>query len=275
MRHDEDGRTGKLAALWARRVMLPIRKSPLEVTGAWKRWGPLLVPTLLVGAACAALAVDCPLSRWFVEQNCPGSLVRLFGIGEPFGNAFGVLMIALAIWTLDPARRWGIGRLLAMSLGAGLAADVVKMLIARVRPNNFNFQGTVGDTFGQWLPFLGAGSIGQSFPSAHVATGVGVAVALAWLYPRGRWLFATLAVLVACQRIAAGAHYLSDTLCGAAIGWIVATAFLHNAWLAARFERLEIGYETRRKRTAQSARPGRGQHVTVEPTAQDDQSRAA
>jgi len=255
--------------------MLPIPKSPPAVTGAWKRWGPLLVPLLLVGAACAALAVDCPLSRWFVEQNCPGSLARLFAIGEPFGNAFGVLMIVLAIWTLDPARRWGIGRLLAMSLGAGLAADVVKMLIARVRPNNFNFQGTVGDTFGQWLPFLGAGSIGQSFPSAHVATGVGLAFALAWLYPRGRWLFGAMAVLVACHRVAAGAHYLSDTFCGAAIGWIVATACLKNAWLAARFERLEHRYRSWSGRVTGSALAVRDDRSTPEAAEQAGQPQAA
>lgn len=275
MRHDGDGKTGKLSALSADRSMLPSRRDPLAFAWPGGRWGPLLVPVLLVAAACAALAVDCPLSQWCVAKKCPGTLVRLFGIGEPFGNGFGVLMIVLAIYMLDPARRWGLGRLLAMSLGAGLAANVVKMLIARVRPNNFSFQGTAGDTFGQWLPFMGAGSIGQSFPSAHVATGVGLAVALAWLYPRGRWLFATLAVLVACQRIAAGAHYLSDTLCGAAVGWIVATACLENAWLAARFERLEHRYRTRPGRVTESAAAVRDDRLTPEAADEAGESRAA
>jgi membrane-associated phospholipid phosphatase len=72
-----------------------------------------------------------------------------------------------------------------------------------------------------------------------------LAVALGWLYPRGRWLFAAFAVMVACQRMEGGAHYLSDTLVGAAIGCLVATACVKRGWLAAQFERLERRHRER------------------------------
>ncbi|MFH1918857.1 MAG: phosphatase PAP2 family protein [Planctomycetota bacterium] len=211
------------------------------------------MPLLLLVAAAGALAVDCPLARWCVDDHCPRFFGLLFGVCEPFGNGLGVLLIVLAVYVLDPRRRAAVWRVLTMSLGAGLAADVVKMLVVRVRPHKFDFQGTVQDTFGQWLPLVSAESGRQSFPSAHTATAVGLAVALSWLYPRGRWLFAALAVMVACQRMEGGAHYLSDTLCGAAIGCLVATACLKSNWLAARIDRLEQRHEARFPWTTESA----------------------
>jgi membrane-associated phospholipid phosphatase len=246
-------------------------------TLAWvpRRWRPLALPTMLLGAAAAALAIDCPLARWCIDDNCPGLLGELFGAAKVFGDGFGVMLIGLAIYTLDPVRRWAIGRVMVMSLGAGLAADVVKLLIGRVRPRYFDFQGGVTDTFGEWLPLLGDGAGGQSFPSAHTATAVGMAVALAWLYPRGRWLFALLVVLVACQRVEVKAHYLSDTLAGAAVGWLVATACIQNAWLAGGFDRLERFYPSRRRWAAQSRQAVPSEQLTVESAASDDHSRAA
>ncbi|MBC8115904.1 MAG: phosphatase PAP2 family protein, partial [Candidatus Saccharimonas sp.] len=52
-------------------------------------------------------------------------------------------------------------------------------------------------------------------------TAVGLAVVLAAWYPRGRWLFATLAVLVGMNRMQCLAHFPSDVFSGAALGWIV------------------------------------------------------
>jgi membrane-associated phospholipid phosphatase len=59
---------------------------------------------------------------------------------------------------------------------------------------------------------------------------------LSWLYPNGRRLFPLVAALVACQRIEASAHFLSDVLCGAAIGYLVATALLRIGPLQRCFE---------------------------------------
>jgi membrane-associated phospholipid phosphatase len=137
---------------------------------------------------------------------------------------------------LDRGRRWAIPRVLTCSLAAGGLADLLKLIVLRTRPSGFNFDGTVWSTFGCWWPALTAGNPGQSFPSAHTATAVGFAVALTWLYPQGRTLFAVLAVLVGCQRIVCGAHYPSDVLIGAAAGWIVGQLFcnvgLLPGWLA-------------------------------------------
>jgi membrane-associated phospholipid phosphatase len=124
-------------------------------------------------------------------------------------------------------------------LAAGGLADLLKMLVLRTRPYECALDGTVWSTFGQWFPVLGIGSPGQSFPSAHTATAVGLAAALIWLYPQGRLLFSLLAALVGCQRIACGVHYLSDVLVGAAVGCLVAQLILQVGRLPVLFNRWE------------------------------------
>jgi membrane-associated phospholipid phosphatase len=202
-------------------------------------WRLLLGVFAAVAATTAAFSIDCPLSSWCLADGCPGELARFLKVAEAFGNGFGVVLILLAVHQLDPRRRPKMPRLIAMSLGAGLAANGVKMLIARTRPREFGFDGGVAETFGRWLPMLGEGSAGQSFPSAHTATAVGLAIALSWLYPRGRLMFGALAVLVACQRIESGYHFASDTVAGAAVGIFIALACLRNGRLVRRFDRIE------------------------------------
>ena len=183
------------------------------------------VPLLLILAGFLALTVDCPLGRWCVEKNCPAWLENLVSTMEPFGNGLGVAMIGITIFCLDPRRRWALPRVLGWLYSAGLAANGLKLLVARTRPHSFDFHGGVLQTFGEWFPMFSAGSVGQSFPSGHTTTVVALAAALVWLYPRGWLLFPTLAVLVGCHRIECGAHFLSDVLWGAALGSFIALAF--------------------------------------------------
>lgn len=189
-----------------------------------RRW-PLWVVALLAAAA-AALLVDLPLARWCVDDICLSPIRNLFHCAEPFGHAVGVLLIVVVIDQLDRPRRRVLPLLLATAWGAGLAADVLKMLVTRGRPyrlesQGFDFQGDVWSTFGQWLPLFGGGSAGQSFPSAHVATATAFAIVLGAVYPVGQRIFLVLAVLVACQRVESGFHFLSDVLVGAAVGLVV------------------------------------------------------
>ena len=79
----------------------------------------------------------------------------------------------------------------------------------------------------------------QSFPSGHTATAVGLTVGLIRLYPHGRHLFVALAVLAASQRMAASAHYLSDTVAGAAIGLFFAAVVCDARFGGKVYDRLE------------------------------------
>ena len=196
----------------------------------------------LVSAAIGALAVDVLIAQAFRSWNQLPSVASWLGyvnMFEMFGHGFGVVALVFVLHQLDPGRRWAIPRVLACALAAGGLANVIKMLVLRIRPYECVLEGTVWDTFGAWLPIFTGGSGGQSFPSAHTATAVGFAAALTWLYPQGRFLFSVLAVLVGCQRIVCGAHYLSDVLIGAAAGLFMAQFFLQKGRLSAWFDRRE------------------------------------
>ena len=215
-------------------------KSTLECASS-RRTGLFVLAAVLAALGAVAFAVDMPLARFGhylkVEDKFPGDIQDLFNMSEMFGHGLGVLFILITVFVLDPDRRRRLARVAVAAYGSGLAADCVKLVIARWRPRSFDLgAGGVWDTFCGFGLFGHGGSKMQGFPSAHTATAVGLAIGLTWLYPRGRWLFATFAVLVACQRIQSGAHFISDTLFGAALGCLVATVCIEYVKWFDRFE---------------------------------------
>lgn len=201
---------------------------------ALRRWSALSPPGMLCAAlallalALLATTIDQSLSRFCIAGELPGELRRLLTWSEAFAHGLGVLVIAGLIVTLDPDGKRKIGRILVTAFGSGLLADVVKLSVARVRPRHLDAN-LLGETFVGWLPIFfppdGFGRFdhrAQSFPSAHSAVAMGLGLALAQAYPRGKWVFLLLSLLGAAQRVECGAHYLSDTLAGAALGCVMA-----------------------------------------------------
>ena len=184
----------------------------------------IAISLLLLIAAAFALVVDLPIARWLISHRLRGDLRDIMEISEAFGHGLGVILVLAAIWTLHPPGRRFLPKLVAASLGAGMVANMLKLLVARNRPRTFDLSryDHVADTFGSWFPGLDATGMTQSFPSAHSATAVGFAAGLAICYPRGKWFFAVLATLTCLSRMHVGAHYLSDVLVGSAVGFAVA-----------------------------------------------------
>jgi membrane-associated phospholipid phosphatase len=185
---------------------------------------------LLAALSAAALSIDFSVAHLVSQHSLPGELRRLVRLSEVFAWGGSVALIIIAAAVLD-ARRWRVLLPLAVpAFGAGLLADGVKLFIARLRPSAAGNMETAQATFVGWLPMLHRdaaqphGHVIESFPSAHSATAVGLAIGLSALYPRGRWLFTLFALLAMTQRIEAQAHYLSDVLAGAAIGCLVGAA---------------------------------------------------
>jgi membrane-associated phospholipid phosphatase len=183
-----------------------------------------IMAAVCAALAGAALAIDLPVAQFVKAHELRGELSRVVRLSEVFGWGGTVTILILTAVVLDE-RGWRVFLSLAIpSLGAGLIADGVKLLIGRWRPSAVPTFSSVSETFIDWLPLLKESSAAgskyamQSFPSAHAATAVGLAAALALLYPRGRWLFASFALLAMLQRVEAQAHYCSDVLAGAAIG---------------------------------------------------------
>lgn len=208
------------------------------------KWCYLLAVGLLL-AAVPALLADLSLARALVGGHLPGDLRRVLTWSEAFAHGLGVALIAVVAVVLDSARRSRWPRVLCMAYGAGLLANVVKLIIGRYRPRHFLTldieSPAVGDTFAGFAAWLANGldHTVQSFPSAHTATAFGFAVGLTRVYPRAGWLFLCLATLSAAQRLESGAHFLSDVAAGAAIGLLVAGAAIEPRFLGGWFDRLE------------------------------------
>jgi len=106
---------------------------------------------------------------------------------------------------------------------AGLVNDMLKIVFGRARPLLW----VSGDMSG--FDFFRYGAKFASFPSGHTATSVAAAIVFSDLFPRGRFVFATFAILIAASRIILDAHYVSDVIAGAVVGWIVARFILNRA----------------------------------------------
>jgi membrane-associated phospholipid phosphatase len=211
-------------------------------------WQRLIWPAAIVALGFLMLPLDLPVARWF-QSRCPADLKRVLGFGETYAHGVGVAFILLAVFALDPARRILLPRVAAAAFGGGLLADVMKLLVARTRPRDFNLAGSIFDSFGPAFPLGKLASGSQGFPSAHMATAFGLTAALIWLYPRARWLFPLFAIMAGCQRLSSEAHFMSDVVWGAAAGCIAAGLFLPGGLLASWFDRLEAWLASRSSRT--------------------------
>jgi glycosyltransferase involved in cell wall biosynthesis/membrane-associated phospholipid phosphatase len=201
---------------------------------------PLLrLPLVLLLLGGVAFAVDVPVSIWLPQRHLLRFMDDFLQVFESFGDAVGIVVFGVALFMLDVRRRFTLVRVMLAALGSGVMADIVKLLVSRSRPYDWNYQGGVFDTFQGLLPFAGAGAGGQSFPSAHVATSMGMALALGTVYPRGRWLFFFVTALVGLQRVEVGAHFVSDACFGAAVACLTSLFVFRMKSLGLLFNHVE------------------------------------
>lgn len=187
------------------------------------------IPFVLFLLAGLCLFIDMPVARFCLEAKFPKVVIDLLKNAEAFGHSAGVTLIILTVLFVDPQGRFRAGTAALCSIAGGLAANIIKLCVGRIRPQSLELATVdLTATFTGIFRFAAGGSSHQSFPSAHTATAIGLAVALAAAYPRGRVWFFVMAALVGLQRIQTSAHYPSDVLAGAAIGWIAGQLVL--AW---------------------------------------------
>ncbi len=216
-------------------------------------WQIYLGPLLLVVAACAVLPYEAWLSHPDRHSFLPGDVIRMSTLSELFAHGFGVVVVAIGIYTLAPKSRLTIPRIVACAFWPGLVAHFLKLQIARLRPIHYfdadsqaNFPTDLSATWMGWLRNWDLNTIyaQQSFPSAHSATVWGFAVGMMWAFPRGKYLFICLATLASIQRVVDYAHWPSDVLAGAAVGILCGGALQQNwgfGWLLGRLEAMLSG----------------------------------
>lgn len=230
---------------------------PASIDGRLRAAWPTAIIFFLLGFA--ALSIDLPVSRERAQLANFALHRQLWMLAELFGHGMGVLFIAFCIYLVDAARRPYLPRILACAFGSGMTTNAIKVLVARSRPRALDLAAcdSVFSSFHGLRWWTGSkadisiwDSAYQSFPSGHAATAAGFAAGIYWLYPRARTVVAVLAGGVALQRVVVGAHFLSDTLVGAAVGCVVAASCLDRRALGRRFDVWERKLRKRRSNQA-------------------------
>ncbi len=101
-------------------------------------------------------------------------------------------------------------------MAAGAATETIKILVRRERPgisDGLYVFRTFGDGLFHGSPF--------GMPSGHTGVAFGAATILARLAPRAAVVWYLLAAGTAWTRLAQGAHFLSDVVAGAVVGYLV------------------------------------------------------
>lgn len=69
----------------------------------------------------------------------------------------------------------------------------------------------------------------SSFPSGHSATAFAASTVLSFFHKKRKWLYYSIATLIAYSRIYLGCHYFFDVVFGAFFGWLMAKLFIKIA----------------------------------------------
>lgn len=203
--------------------------TPVGDAGAPSARSGWMALAITLAATAVAMLVDRTVFELFnapkVYDKDFGRLLRVMG----FGGTWLVLSLALSLHHdgTEATKRIALRRgwlLLWSPLLAGALAEVMKILVRRERPAiNDGFYG-----FRPWDERTWSGA-GLAFPSSHAAVAFGGAFMLARMFPRAKWVGIALAVGCGVTRVAARAHFVSDVVFAAGLGWLVSW-WLWRGW---------------------------------------------
>lgn len=208
---------------------------------SWLNEGPLrgwFVPLAMCVLMVALLRrFDGDVLAWISVEKLPGDVKRELSAWQQYGQGVCVFVIGGIVWSLDPGRRRRLWDYVAALAVTGLVVLAAKMLIGRGRPKFGDpdlFLGPLGThpmpskdggppvLMHAWEIGKGISSDLWSMPSSHTAYAVATSVCVGMMYPRLRWLVVPLAAIVAFGRLVFDAHFLTDVLVGAVVGFAVA-----------------------------------------------------
>jgi membrane-associated phospholipid phosphatase len=167
--------------------------------------------------------VDVPLARWLKQYN-ETALRDVFGVITHVGVStyylitsfvLFVVFMALARRRAPRLRRAAYQALFVFSaIAAAVPVNLLKIAIGRARPRLLFREDLTG-----FYPF-GLEYDYWSLPSGHAATIVALTMAFYFLWPRYRYLYLAVAVLVCASRVIITAHYFADVVAGAYVAFL-------------------------------------------------------
>ncbi len=193
----------------------PAAQTAASSREAWRALG------ITLAATAVAMLVDRTAFELFnaprVYDGDFGRLLRVIG----FLGTWLVLSWAVSLQHDDSAPRKALAvrrawLLFVSPMLAGALAEVLKVVVRRERPAIHD--GAYG--FRPWDERTWSGA-GLAFPSSHTAVAFGGAFMLARLFPRARWVGYVLAAGCGVTRVVARAHFVSDVVFAAGLGWFV------------------------------------------------------
>ena len=185
-----------------------------------------LVPTAAVLGASAGLTVADPIEGRYFRANSE-TYHNFNQVFNGTATAAEILAVPVAFYLVGRMRKDSYAEHTALLSGQAVADVeipnfILRTSMRRLRPADVPINGNFSDT---WFdagtnPLKAKGS----FPSGHAASAFAVATVVARRYSHRRWVpyvaYGT-AGLLAFSRVSTGAHFLSDTFFGGALGYAV------------------------------------------------------
>ncbi len=159
--------------------------------------------------------IDKPVARWAARlperaENIADHL-GLLGSSPPYLIPAAAGFVLFRYRSHRRRAAWRCALVFAAVAVSGIVNNVLKICFGRARPKLLIEQGRYGY---QPFSFSRAHYDFTAMPSGHTMVVFAVAAALCMFYPRYRWLWLTLATLIAVTRIISGSHYPGDVIAG-------------------------------------------------------------
>lgn len=194
-----------------------------------------------------SVGIDPLVLDWTTRWRPGGDFRRELEFLQQFGAISSIVIACLLVLLLDPAPREILRRRIAdwamAAVIVGLSGNLLKMILGRPRPLfadphhllgplgkypvEVSADGTVGLVHAWQLGTRGLSDL-WSMPSSHAMAAACMGFVLCAYYPRLRPLCLFLVVVVCVARVVLRAHYVSDVLIGAGLGWLIAAWCLRH-----------------------------------------------
>jgi len=186
-----------------------------------RKWYLLLLATALT--LSVSFFLDPFVQEWIAQHQYPGTRLLMQAISR-FGDwpehiALGLALLGFAWW--GHRKDWmqiALAMILACAM-AGAVARVGKVSAGRARPSVHTDAAWTGPSISSRF---------NAFPSGHTAASAAFFASLAFASWRIGVPLMMIPVLIALSRMYVAAHYLSDVVCAALIGILI--AYLVHRW---------------------------------------------